>query len=44
MAADVANEEIRSAIEARREVGDEMEPAVLDAFVARIERRLAERS
>jgi hypothetical protein len=44
MADDVANEEIRSAIEARRELGDEMEPAVLDAFVARIERRLAERS
>ena len=35
-------EELRSAIEARKELGDEMEPAVIDAFVARIERRLAD--
>jgi hypothetical protein len=32
------------AIEARRELGGEMEPAVIDAFVDRIERRLAERA
>ena len=44
MADDVANEEIRSAIEARRELGADMEPAVIDAFVARIEQRLAERA
>jgi CO dehydrogenase/acetyl-CoA synthase beta subunit len=44
MADDVANEEIRSAIEARRELGEEMEPAVVEAFVARIEQRLVERS
>ena len=43
MADDVAREELRSAIEARRELGEEMEPAVIDAFVARIESRLAER-
>ena len=43
MADDVARKELRSAIEARRELGEEMEPAVIDAFVARIESRLAER-
>jgi hypothetical protein len=31
-------------MEARKELGDEMEPAVIDAFVARIERRLADRA
>ena len=36
-------DELRSAIEARKELGDEMEPAVIDAFVARIEQRLADR-
>ena len=36
--------ELRSAIEARKELGEEMEPAVIDAFVARIERRLADRA
>jgi hypothetical protein len=35
--------ELEAAIEARKEVGAEMEPAVIDAFVARIERRLVER-
>ena len=35
--------ELRSAVEARMELGEEMEPAVIDAFVDRIERRLAER-
>ncbi len=30
------------AISAREELGDEMEPAVIDAFVERIERRLAD--
>jgi hypothetical protein len=43
MNSEVINEELRSAIETRRELGEEMEPAVIDAFVARIERRLAER-
>jgi hypothetical protein len=36
-------EELQAAIEARRELGAEMEPAVIDAFVERIERRLQER-
>jgi hypothetical protein len=36
-------DELRSAIEARKELGDEMEPAVIDAFVERIEGRLARR-
>ena len=43
MADDVVKDELRAAIETRRELGDEMEPAVIDAFVERIERRLAER-
>jgi hypothetical protein len=37
-------EELRVAIEAREELGDKMEPAVIDAFVARIEQRLADRA
>jgi hypothetical protein len=37
-------DELRTAIETRRELGEEMEPAVIDAFVARIEQRLVERS
>jgi hypothetical protein len=40
----VLKDELHSAIEARKELGDEMEPAVIDAFVARIERRLADRA
>jgi hypothetical protein len=39
----VLHEEIRSAVEARRELPDEMEPALIDNFVARIEKRLADR-
>jgi hypothetical protein len=38
----VVREELRSAIEARGELGEEMEPAVIDSFVARIEQRLAD--
>jgi len=37
-------DELRSAIEVRKELGDEMEPAVIEAFVERMERRLADRS
>jgi len=45
MTDDVAlKDELQSAIGARKELGDEMEPAVIDAFVARIERRLADHS
>jgi hypothetical protein len=40
----VPKEELQAAIEARKEVGAELEPAVLDAFVARIEQRLADRA
>jgi hypothetical protein len=40
---DAVRAELEAAIEARKEVGAEMEPAVIDAFVARIERRLVER-
>jgi hypothetical protein len=40
----VEKEELQAAIEARRELGAEMEPAVIDAFVERIERRLAQRT
>ena len=43
MTDDVVRDELHSAIEARKELGDEMEPAVIDAFVERIERRLADR-
>jgi hypothetical protein len=40
----VVRSELRSAVEARAELGEEMEPAVIDAFLDRIERRLAERA
>jgi hypothetical protein len=36
-------EELEAAIGARKELGGELEPAVIDAFVERIERRIAER-
>jgi hypothetical protein len=36
-------EELQAAIEARKELGADLEPAVIDAFVERIERQLAER-
>jgi hypothetical protein len=34
-------DELSAAVEARRELDGEAEPAVIDAFVAKIERRLA---
>jgi hypothetical protein len=40
----VPKDELHAAIEARKELGAEMEPAVIDAFVERIERRLAARA
>ena len=40
----VPKDELQAAIEARRELGSEMEPAVIDAFVERVERRLDERA
>ena len=39
----VQRDELHAAIEARRELGAELEPAVIDAFVERIERRVEER-
>jgi hypothetical protein len=39
----VRKDELQAAVEARKELGAEMEPALIDAFVERIERRLAER-
>jgi hypothetical protein len=38
------DEELKAAVEARKELGPEMEPAVIDAFVERIERRIADRA
>jgi hypothetical protein len=44
MAEDVVlHDELRSALQARTELGEEMEPAVIEAFVERMERRLADR-
>jgi hypothetical protein len=40
----VRRDEIEAAVEARKELGADMEPALVDAFVERIERRLAERT
>jgi hypothetical protein len=37
-------EELAAAIEARRELGEELEPQVIDAFVERIEKRIHARS
>ena len=38
----VEREELHAAIEARKELGPELEPQVIDSFVERIERRLTE--
>ena len=40
----VPRDELRAAIEARKEVGEDLEPALIDAFVERIEQRLEQRS
>lgn len=39
----VHRDELQSAIEARKELGADMEPALVDSFVERIEQRLVER-
>jgi len=39
----VHRDELQSAIEARKEHGADMEPALVDSFVERIEQRLVER-
>jgi hypothetical protein len=43
MAKEDTREELQAAVEARKELGSDLEPAVIDAFVERIERRIAER-
>ena len=40
----VRTDELQAAVEARRELGAEMEPALIDSFVERIEKRIAERT
>jgi hypothetical protein len=40
----VERDDIQAAIEARRELGGEMEPHVIDSFVDRIEKRIDERT
>ena len=40
----VERDELRATIEARREVGQELEPELIDQFVERIEKRIAETS
>jgi len=39
----VPRDELQAAISARKELGQEMEPALVDAFVERIEKRIGER-
>jgi Flp pilus assembly protein TadB len=39
----VQKDELEAAIEARKELGADMEPALIDSFVERIEQRLSER-
>jgi len=40
----VERDDIEAAIQARRELGGEMEPHVIDSFVDRIEKRIVERT
>jgi hypothetical protein len=40
----VEREDVQAAIEARRELGGEMEPHLIDSFVDRIEKRIDERA
>lgn len=44
MSETVRPDELQAAIEARRELGADSEQALVDSFVDRIERRLAERA
>jgi hypothetical protein len=43
MGKEETKEDLQAAIKARKELGTDLEPAVIDAFVERIERRIAER-
>ena len=40
----VRRDELQAAIEARKELGDDLEPALVDSFVERIEQRLSQRA
>ena len=40
----VPKDEVRATLAARQELGEEMEPALVDAFVERIERQLDQRT
>jgi len=40
----VPRDELRAAIAARKELGEDMEPALVDSFVEQIERRLEKRA
>ena len=40
----VEREDIQATVDARRELGDEMEPHLIDSFVDRIEKRIDERA
>jgi hypothetical protein len=40
----VEREDIHAAIEARRELGEQLEPQVIDSFLERIEKRLDKRA
>jgi hypothetical protein len=44
MSETVRKDELEAAIEARKELGTDMEPALAESFVERIEKRLAERT
>jgi hypothetical protein len=39
----VPKDELRATIDARKELGEDLEPALVDSFVERIENRLAQR-
>ena len=39
----VPKDEVRATLAARKELGEDLEPALVDAFVERIEKRLAQR-
>src|SRR6476659_9310860 len=39
----VPRDELRATIEARKELGEDAEPALIDAFVSRLEKQLSQR-
>lgn len=40
----ITRDDVASSVEARRELGEELEPAVVDAFLERVERAVEERT